>query len=150
MYTDKVMDYFNHPRNAGAVDHPDAVGIAGNPKCGDIMQITMRVEDNIITDAKFKTFGCGAAIATSSMATEMLKGRTIEQAFTLTNDQVAQALDGLPLHKMHCSVLAEQAIKAAIGDYYVRQGILDASEIKMYGAVEEENTSEADSHKSKL
>ena len=132
MYTDKVMDYFNHPRNAGSIQDPDAVGVAGNPKCGDIMQITLRIEDNIITDAKFKTFGCGAAIATSSMATEMIKGRTVEQAFTLTNDQVAEALDGLPLHKMHCSVLAEQAIKAAIGDYYVRQGILDPSEVRIY------------------
>ena len=132
MYTDKVMDYFNHPRNAGSIQYPDAVGVAGNPKCGDIMQITLRIEDNIITDAKFKTFGCGAAIATSSMATEMIKGRTVEQAFTLTNDQVAEALDGLPLHKMHCSVLAEQAIKAAIGDYYVRQGILDPSEVRIY------------------
>ena len=132
MYTDKVMDYFNHPRNAGSIQDPDAVGVAGNPKCGDIMQITLRIEDNIITDAKFKTFGCGAAIATSSMATEMIKGRPVEQAFTLTNDQVAEALDGLPLHKMHCSVLAEQAIKAAIGDYYVRQGILDPSEVRIY------------------
>ena len=132
MYTDKVMDYFNHPRNAGSIQDPDAVGVAGNPKCGDIMQITLRIEDNIITDAKFKTFGCGSAIATSSMATEMIKGRTVEQAFTLTNDQVAEALDGLPLHKMHCSVLAEQAIKAAIGDYYVRQGILDPSEVRIY------------------
>lgn len=138
MYTDKVMDYFNNPRNAGSIESPDAVGVAGNPKCGDIMQITLRVENNIIKDAKFKTFGCGAAIATSSMATEMIKGRTIEQAFTLTNEQVAEALGGLPLHKMHCSVLAEQAIKAAIGDYYIRQGILDESEVKVYDAPEEE------------
>ncbi|MGN8876659.1 iron-sulfur cluster assembly scaffold protein [Pseudoflavonifractor sp. HCP28S3_F10] len=133
MYTDKVMDYFNHPRNAGSLDDPDAVGVAGNPKCGDIMQVTLRVEDGVITDARFKTFGCAAAIATSSMATEMIKGRTVEQAFTLTNEQVAEALGGLPLHKMHCSVLAEQAIKAAVGDYYVRQGILDESEIRTYG-----------------
>ncbi|MCI6255400.1 MAG: iron-sulfur cluster assembly scaffold protein, partial [Clostridiales bacterium] len=133
MYTDKVMDYFNHPRNAGSLEDPDAVGVAGNPKCGDIMQVTLRVEDGVITDARFKTFGCAAAIATSSMATEMIKGRTVEQAFTLTNEQVAEALGGLPLHKMHCSVLAEQAIKAAVGDYYVRQGILDESEIRTYG-----------------
>ena len=133
MYTDKVMDYFNHPRNAGSLEDPDAVGVAGNPKCGDIMQVTLRVEDGVITDARFKTFGCAAAIATSSMATEMIKGRIVEQAFTLTNEQVAEALGGLPLHKMHCSVLAEQAIKAAVGDYYVRQGILDESEIRTYG-----------------
>lgn len=137
MYTDKVMDYFQHPRNVGALENPDAVGVAGNPKCGDIMQITLRVEGNIITDVGFKTFGCGAAIATSSMATEMIKGRTVEEAFTLTNEQVAHALGGLPVHKMHCSVLAEQAIKAAIGDYYVRQGILDLSEVKVYDALEE-------------
>ncbi|NCE65631.1 Fe-S cluster assembly scaffold protein NifU [Pseudoflavonifractor sp. 524-17] len=137
MYTDKVMDYFQHPRNVGALENPDAVGVAGNPKCGDIMQITLRVEGNIITDVGFKTFGCGAAIATSSMATEMIKGRTVEEAFTLTNEQVAHALGGLPVHKMHCSVLAEQAIKAAIGDYYVRQGILDLSEVKVYDAPEE-------------
>ena len=132
MYTDKVMDYFHNPRNVGTIEDADAVGVAGNPKCGDIMQVTLRVEDDVIQDAKFKTFGCASAIATSSMATEMIRGRTIEQAFALTNQQVADALGGLPLHKMHCSVLAEQAIKAAIGDYYVRQGILTADDIKVY------------------
>ena len=140
MYTDQVMDHFYHPRNLGAIEQADAVGVAGNPKCGDIMQITLRVEDDVITDAKFKVFGCGAAVATSSMATELIKGRTVEQAFTLTNDQVAQALGGLPLHKMHCSVLAEQAIKAAIGDYYVRQGILSPEEVQVYDATQEEIT----------
>ncbi|MBS6216285.1 MAG: iron-sulfur cluster assembly scaffold protein [Clostridiales bacterium] len=140
MYTDQVMDHFYHPRNLGAIEQADAVGVAGNPKCGDIMQITLRVEDDVITDAKFKVFGCGAAVATSSMATELIKGRTVEQAFTLTNDQVAQALGGLPLHKMHCSVLAEQAIKAAIGDYYVRQGILSPEEVQVYDAPHEEDT----------
>ncbi|BFK86386.1 iron-sulfur cluster assembly scaffold protein [Pseudoflavonifractor sp. DSM 107456] len=140
MYTDQVMDHFYHPRNLGTIEHADAVGVAGNPKCGDIMQITLRVEDGIITDAKFKVFGCGAAVATSSMATELIKGRTVEQAFTLTNDQVAQALGGLPLHKMHCSVLAEQAIKAAIGDYYVRQGILSPDEVQVYDDPHGEDT----------
>ena len=123
MYTDKVMDHFSNPRNVGELEEANAVGQVGNPKCGDIMKITMRIEDDVITDVKFKTFGCGAAVATSSMATELVKGRTVAEALSLSNKAVAEALDGLPTVKMHCSVLAEEAIKSAIADYYRRQGI---------------------------
>jgi len=117
MYTDKVMDHFSNPRNVGSIEHADGVGTVGNAKCGDIMQIYLKVENDIIQDVKFKTFGCGAAIATSSMATEMVKGKTIDEALTLTNRAVMEALDGLPPAKIHCSLLAEQAIHAAIEDY---------------------------------
>ncbi|BDF71702.1 iron-sulfur cluster assembly scaffold protein [Oscillospiraceae bacterium] len=123
MYSEKVMDHFSNPRNVGEVEDPNAVGQVGNPKCGDIMKITMKIEDGVIEDVKFKTFGCGAAVATSSMATELVKGKTVEEALALTNSAVAEALDGLPSQKLHCSVLAEEAIKSAISDYYVRQGI---------------------------
>ena len=123
MYSEKVMDHFSNPRNVGEVENPNAVGQVGNPKCGDIMKITMKIEDGVIEDVKFKTFGCGAAVATSSMATELVKGKTVEEALALTNSAVAEALDGLPPQKLHCSVLAEEAIKSAISDYYVRQGI---------------------------
>ncbi len=123
MYSDKVMDHFSNPRNVGEIEDANAVGQVGNPKCGDIMKMFMRIEDNVITDVKFKTFGCGAAVATSSMATELVKGRTIDEALSLTNKVVAEALDGLPPVKLHCSVLAEEAIKSAIADYYRRQGI---------------------------
>ena len=123
MYSEKVMDHFSSPRNVGEVENPNAVGQVGNPKCGDIMKMTMRIEDGVIEDVKFKTFGCGAAVATSSMATELVKGKTVEEALQLTNAAVAQALDGLPPQKLHCSVLAEEAIKSAISDYYTRQGI---------------------------
>ncbi len=123
MYTEKVMDHFSNPRNVGELEDANAVGQVGNPKCGDIMKMTMRIEDDVIQDVKFKTFGCGAAVATSSMATELVKGLTIEEALLLTNKAVAEALDGLPPVKMHCSVLAEEAIKSAISDYYRRQGI---------------------------
>ncbi len=123
MYSEKVMDHFSNPRNVGEVEDPNAVGQVGNPKCGDIMKITMKIEDGVIEDVKFKTFGCGAAVATSSMATELVKGKTVEEALALTNSAVAEALDGLPPQKLHCSVLAEEAIKSAISDYYVRQGI---------------------------
>ena len=123
MYSEKVMDHFSNPRNVGEVADPNAVGQVGNPKCGDIMKITMKIEDGVIEDVKFKTFGCGAAVATSSMATELVKGKTVEEALALTNSAVAEALDGLPPQKLHCSVLAEEAIKSAISDYYVRQGI---------------------------
>ena len=123
MYSEKVMDHFSNPRNVGEVSEPNAVGQVGNPKCGDIMKMTMKIEDGVIQDVKFKTFGCGSAIATSSMATELIKGKTIQEALTLTNAAVAEALDGLPAHKMHCSVLAEEAIKAALADYYTRQGL---------------------------
>ncbi len=118
MYSEKVMDHFSNPRNVGEVEDPNAVGQVGNPKCGDIMKITMKIEDGVIEDVKFKTFGCGAAVAM-----ELVKGKTVEEALALTNSAVAEALDGLPPQKLHCSVLAEEAIKSAISDYYVRQGI---------------------------
>ena len=117
MYSDKVMDHFMNPRNVGKIDDADGVGEVGNAKCGDIMKIYIKVDNNIITDVKFNTFGCGSAIASSSMATEMIKGKSLDDALELTNKAVAEALDGLPAHKMHCSVLAEEAIKAAIDDY---------------------------------
>ena len=116
-YSDKVMDHFMHPRTVGEIKDPDGIGKVGNPICGDIMEMYIKVKDNVITDIKFKTFGCGAAIATSSMATEMIKGKTIEEALKLTNKAVAEALEGLPAIKMHCSVLAEDAVKGAIDDY---------------------------------
>jgi nitrogen fixation NifU-like protein len=119
-YTDKVMDHYEHPRNVGVVENANGVGVVGNPACGDVMKLTIRVEDNRIVDAKFKTFGCGAAIATSSMVTEMVKGKTLEEALAITNKTVAEALGGLPKVKMHCSVLAEDALKAAIDDYRKR------------------------------
>ena len=123
LYSDKVMDHFEHPRNVGEIENADGVGQVGNPKCGDIMKMYLNInEDGVITDVKFQTFGCGSAIATSSMATEMIKGKTIQQAMELTNAAVAEALDGLPAYKMHCSVLAEEAIKAALADYYRRRG----------------------------
>jgi nitrogen fixation NifU-like protein len=117
MYTDKVMDHFMNPRNVGEIENPSGVGEVGNAKCGDIMRIYLDVEDNIIKDIKFKTFGCGAAIATSSMATELVKGKTIEEALKLTNKAVAEALGGLPPAKMHCSNLAADALHKAIEDY---------------------------------
>ena len=123
MYSEKVMDHFSNPRNVGELPDANAVGRVGNPKCGDIMQIYMKIEDDVIQDISFKTFGCGAAIATSSMATELVKGKTIEEALSLSNQAVAEALDGLPPAKLHCSVLAEEGIKSAIADYYKRQGI---------------------------
>ena len=123
MYTDKVMDHFNNPRNMGVVENANAEGTVGNPKCGDIMKITMRIENDIIEDIKFKTFGCGAAVATSSMATELVKGKSVSEAAGITNKAVVEALEGLPPVKIHCSVLAEEAIKTALGDYYRRQGI---------------------------
>ncbi len=123
LYSEKVMDHFEHPRNVGEIENADGVGQVGNPKCGDIMKMYLKIEDGVITDVKFKTFGCGSAIATSSMATELIKGKSIEEALGLTNAAVAEALDGLPAYKMHCSVLAEEAIKAALGDYYRRQGL---------------------------
>ena len=116
------MDHFEHPRNVGEIENADGVGQVGNPKCGDIMKMYLKIDDGVITDVKFKTFGCGSAIATSSMATELIKGKPIEEAMTLPTAAVAEALDGLPAYKMHCSVLAEEAIKAALADYYRRQG----------------------------
>ncbi len=123
LYSEKVMDHFQHPRNVGKIDDADGVGEVGNAKCGDIMKMYLKVDDGVITDVKFNTFGCGSAIATSSMATEMIKGKTIEEALTLSNKAVVEALDGLPANKIHCSVLAEQAVKAAVKDYYDRHGI---------------------------
>ena len=117
LYSEKVMDHFMNPRNVGKIDDADGVGEVGNAKCGDIMKIYIKVDNNIITDVKFNTFGCGSAIASSSMATEMIKGKSLDDALELTNKAVAEALDGLPAHKMQCSVLAEEAIKAAIDDY---------------------------------
>ncbi|MDD7676172.1 MAG: Fe-S cluster assembly scaffold protein NifU [Eubacteriales bacterium] len=123
LYSEKVMDHFTHPRNVGEIENADGIGTVGNAKCGDIMQMFIKVDDGIITDVKFKTFGCGAAIATSSMATELIKGKSIDDALKLTNAAVVEALEGLPPVKIHCSVLAEEAIKAAIADYYKKQGI---------------------------
>ena len=117
LYSEKVMDHFMNPRNVGKIEDADGVGEVGNAKCGDIMKIQIKVNDGIITDVKFNTFGCGSAIASSSMATEMIKGKPVSEALELTNKAVAEALDGLPAHKLHCSVLAEEAIKAAIEDY---------------------------------
>ena len=122
-YSEKVMEHFANPHNVGEMKDADGVGEVGNPKCGDIMRMYIKVEDDVITDVKFMTFGCGAAIATSSMATDLVKGKKIEDALKLTNKSVMEALDGLPPVKVHCSVLAEQAIKAAVSDYYRRRGI---------------------------
>lgn len=123
LYSEKVMDHFRNPRNAGSMESPDGVGEVGNAKCGDIMRIYLKIENEIITDVKFETFGCGSAIASSSMATEMIKGKPVSQALSLSNKAVVEALDGLPAHKLHCSVLAEEAIKAAVQDYYEKNGI---------------------------
>jgi len=123
MYSQKVMDHFMNPRNMGEIEDADGVGLVGNPKCGDIMKMYLKIENDVIVDAKFKTFGCGAAVATSSISTEMIKGKTIEEALKITNKAVADALDGLPPQKMHCSNLAEEAIRAAIEDYKKRKGI---------------------------
>ena len=123
LYSETVMDHFRNPRNVGVLDDADGVGEVGNAKCGDIMKIYLKIENDIIEDVKFETFGCGSAIASSSMATEMIKGKSIHEALELTNKAVAEALDGLPAHKMHCSVLAEEAIKNALKDYFDRSGI---------------------------
>ena len=118
LYSEKVMDHFQNPRNVGKMEDASGVGEVGNAKCGDIMKMYIKVEDGIIVDCKFNTFGCGSAIATSSMATEMIKGHTVEEALQLSNKAVVEALDGLPAHKIHCSVLAEEAVRAAVKDYY--------------------------------
>ena len=128
LYTETVMDHFMHPRNVGEIAEPDGVGQVGNAKCGDIMKMYLKIKDNIIQDVKFETFGCGSAIASSSMATELIKGKTIEEALAVTNRQVVDALGGLPAHKLHCSVLAEEAVKAAVKDYYDKNGIAYDSE----------------------
>ena len=123
LYSEKVMDHFRNPRNVGEIPDADGIGEVGNARCGDIMKIYLKIKDGIIEDVKFNTFGCGSAIASSSMATELIKGKPLSQALELTNKAVAEALDGLPAHKMHCSVLAEEAIRAAIKDYYDKNGI---------------------------
>ena len=123
LYSEKVMDHFMHPRNVGVIENADGIGEVGNAKCGDIMKIYLKIENETIVDVKFETFGCGSAIASSSMATEMIMGKSIHEAMKLTNKAVAEALDGLPLHKMHCSVLAEEAIKKALKDYFDKNGI---------------------------
>ena len=123
LYSEKVMDHFRNPRNVGAIEDADGIGEVGNAKCGDIMKIYLKIEDDIIKDVKFETFGCGSAIASSSMATELIKGKPVSEALTLTNKAVVEALDGLPAHKIHCSVLAEEAIKKALQDYYEKSGI---------------------------
>lgn len=117
LYSEKVMEHFRNPRNVGAMENADGIGEVGNAKCGDIMKMYLKIEDDVITDAKFETFGCGSAIASSSMATELIKGKPVSEALQVTNQAVVEALDGLPAHKVHCSVLAEEAIKAAIEDY---------------------------------
>ena len=120
LYSEKVMDHFRHPRNVGVIEDADGVGEVGNAKCGDIMKMYLKIDDDTITDVKFETFGCGSAIASSSMATELIKGKPVSEAMTLTNKAVAEALDGLPDYKMHCSVLAEEAIQNALEDYYTK------------------------------
>jgi len=124
LYSEKVMDHFRNPRNVGQIEDADGIGEVGNAKCGDIMRMYLKIDENqVITDVKFNTFGCGSAIATSSMATELIKGKTVKEALDLSNKAVVEALDGLPVHKLHCSVLAEQAVRAAVKDYYDRHGI---------------------------
>lgn len=123
LYSEKVMDHFRNPRNVGSIENADGVGEVGNPKCGDIMKIYLKIDDGIITDCKFETFGCGSAIASSSMATEMIKGKPVSEALEVSNKAVTEALDGLPAYKLHCSVLAEEAIKAAVQDYYEKNNI---------------------------
>ena len=123
LYSEKVMDHFLHPRNVGVIEDADAIGEVGNAKCGDIMKMYLKIKDDIVEDVKFETFGCGSAIASSSMATEMIKGKPLSEVGKLTNQAVTEALDGLPAHKIHCSVLAEEAIKNALKDYYDRHGI---------------------------
>ena len=124
LYSEVVMDHFMHPRNVGTIENADGVGQVGNAKCGDIMKIYLKIENDIIADVKFETFGCGSAIASSSMATEMIKGKPISEALQLTNKAVTEALDGLPAQKIHCSVLAEEAVKSAVKDYYDKNGII--------------------------
>ena len=123
LYSDKVMDHFQNPRNVGKLDDADGIGEVGNAKCGDIMRMYIKVRDGVIVDCKFNTFGCGSAIASSSMATEMIKGKPVDEALELSNKAVVEALDGLPAYKLHCSVLAEEAVRAAVKDYYDKNGI---------------------------
>lgn len=137
MYSEKVMDHFTNPQNVGEIENADGIGEVGNAKCGDIMRMYLKIDDDVITDIKFKTFGCGSAIASSSMATEMIKGRTIHEALQLTNEAVVEALDGLPAVKVHCSVLAEQAVKAALVDYAEKNNI-DIPELRDFKPSDDE------------
>jgi nitrogen fixation NifU-like protein len=145
LYSEKVMDHFTNPRNVGEIENADGVGEVGNAKCGDIMKVYLKIDGGKITDAKFKTFGCGAAIATSSAATEMIIGKPISEVMKVTNKAVVESLDGLPAQKLHCSVLAEQAIKSALSDYYTKQGI-DPEPILGKQNNEHENCSEGCCH----
>ena len=143
MYTEKVMDHFQHPRNVGEIENPSGMGTVGNAKCGDIMRIYLDIDDNqVIRDVKFKTFGCGAAVATSSMATEMVKGKTVQEAMEVTNKAVCEALDGLPPVKVHCSLLAEEAIHAALWDYAQKRGTTIQGLEKPKSDIGEEETEE--------
>ena len=126
LYSDKVMEHFRHPRNVGSMEDADGIGEVGNAKCGDIMKMYLKIDNDIVTDVKFETFGCGSAIASSSMATELIKGKPLSEVLQLTNKAVTEALDGLPAHKLHCSVLAEEAIQAAVNDYYERKKLRSA------------------------
>jgi nitrogen fixation protein NifU and related proteins len=137
-YSQKVMDHFMNPRNVGEIPDADGVGLVGNPRCGDIMKVYLKIVDDIIVDVKFKTFGCGSAIATSSMATEMIKGKSIDEALTLTNKAVAEALDGLPAIKMHCSLLAEQAVRAALKDYFTKTGRMNETNRHLFDDLDED------------
>jgi len=137
-YSEKVMDHFMNPRNVGDIENADGVGKVGNPACGDIMQMSIKIEDDVIVDAKFKTFGCGAAIASSSMATELIKGKTIDEALQITNEAVTKELGGLPKVKRHCSVLAEQALQSALDDYYKKKGISSPIKLKSEEEMHEE------------
>ena len=140
LYSEKVMDHFRNPRNMGKIDDADGIGEVGNAKCGDIMRMYIKVDDEgVITDCKFNTFGCGSAIATSSMATELIIGKPIDEALKLSNQAVVEALDGLPVHKIHCSVLAEEAVRAAVKDYYDRRGIAYDPEQFQFTDEEEEH-----------
>lgn len=141
-YSEKVMDHFMNPRNVGVIEDADGVGRTGNPVCGDLMEMSIKIHDNVITDIKFRTFGCGAAIATSSMATEMIKNKTIDEALEISNRAIAEALDGLPPVKMHCSVLAADALRASLADYYSRQGQIEKAAALMDEEVAEPRPSE--------
>ena len=123
LYSEKVMDHFRHPRNVGSIENADGIGEVGNAKCGDIMKMYLKIDNDVVTDVKFETFGCGSAIASSSMATELIKGKPLDEVLKLTNKAVTEALDGLPTHKLHCSVLAEEAIQAAVNDYYSKNNL---------------------------
>ena len=140
LYSEKVMDHFRNPRNVGVIENADGVGEVGNAKCGDIMRIYLKILDDIIEDVSFETFGCGSAIASSSMATELIMGKTVEDALKLTNSAVVEALEGLPPVKIHCSVLAEQAVKAALSDYYTRLGI---DPVPIVGEIKDDDHEEA-------